>query len=412
MSKFKVLPFLFGALLLAGAGCQGAVKEIYSIVDKDPVAAVNASGYYDEVQSVGGVKTLVRPSDIRPSGQGMEGIPVLTTPSFVSVEEAQAEGVLFDDLYGISVADASGRKFYSLQILAWHEIVHDTIDGQPIIVAYSPLTEVAGVYRSSEGGFGISGYVWNNESLIYDGESETLWSKLIGRGVYGPAAGADLSLVPFELVSWGKWRAAYPDGQVLTTQTGYTRRYDRSPYGTYSTTRTVLFPVVQPFVPALEPKAIVSGVVIDGIAKAYQEGPIVDELNGLKLDVLGETNVVVWVDEVRGALQAHRAEDVEFRLVDGDTLKDRRGNTWTLDAQGNLVSNDRMLGSLVPQTMYWFAWSSLYPQSHLYANVIGKGLVDGPVELEKGDGIDLEKDGTEIKIDSTFGTGAVEGETV
>src|SRR3989338_2275890 len=242
MSKFKVLPFLFGALVLAGAGCQDGGKEIYSIVDKDPTATVNASGYYDDVEIVGDLRkffTLVRPSDLRPSGQGTEGIPVLTSPTFVSVEEAVAEGVLYDELYGVSVANEAGQKFYPLQILSWHEVVHDTVDSQPIVVTYSPLTETVGVYRVPEGGFGISGYVWNNESLIYDVESKTLWSKLLGRAVYGPQAGRDLSTMPFEFVAWKKWRDAYPEGQVLSTNTGFVRRYDRSPYGTYPTTRTL-----------------------------------------------------------------------------------------------------------------------------------------------------------------------------
>ncbi len=409
MTKFKAMGVLLGGLALLGAGCgSGGSAEVYAIVDKDPVAAVNAYGYYDEVQQVGRVKTLVRPSDIHRSGQGVDGIPVLTAPFFVTVDEAETEGVLIDEFYGISVKDGETRKFYPLQILAWHEIVHDTMDGAPIIVTYSPLTEATGVYRA-DGAFGVSGYVWNNESLMYDEATKTLWSRLIGRGAYGSQAGRDLSTIPFELVPWEKWREAYPEGRVLSTQTGYARRYDRSPYGGYLLSRNIFFPMSQPFVAALEPKAVVSGIVVEGIAKAYQEGPVAQNEDGLKQEKMGETNIVVWVDEARGVLRAHEAVDVDFRSVDGEDLMDRARNRWTLDEDGNLIFGDRVLRTLVPQTMFWFGWSSLHPDSHLYGNVRGKGLVDGPFEIEEGEGVDLNED-NEIKVDASFGAEATETE--
>ena len=79
MTKFKAMGVLLRSRAVGSGMWERRIGEVYAIVDKDPVAAVNAYGYYDEVQQVGRVKTLVRPSDIHRSGQGVDGIPVLTS---------------------------------------------------------------------------------------------------------------------------------------------------------------------------------------------------------------------------------------------------------------------------------------------------------------------------------------------
>ena len=170
MKRFKLLSAGLFGLLLLGAGCASSSgSELYSIVGSDPAANANAGGYYDEVQRVRGENTLVRPSDITANGQGVDGFPVLAAPTFVSVEEAEAENVFFDDLMGYAVDTADGSRFYSTQVLAWHGLVLDEIDGQSVFAAHSVLSGTGGIYEREAGeDYGLSGYVWNSDTLFFD----------------------------------------------------------------------------------------------------------------------------------------------------------------------------------------------------------------------------------------------------
>ncbi|HBU27535.1 TPA: hypothetical protein DEB00_00270 [Candidatus Uhrbacteria bacterium] len=403
MNRFKLLGAGFLSLVLLGAGCgSSSVTGTVPIVDKNPGAEVNAGGFYEEVQTVKGVKTIVRPTDIHPSGQLEETFPLLDNPTFVTIDEAEAQTTLFDQLPGFAVETSEGPRFYSSQVLAWHNIVHDSIDGQDVVITYSPLTGTGGVF-AREGGetFEFSGLVWNNDALFVDAKTNSLWSALLGKAIYGKRAGEILVPVPFDVVMWEQWKAAHPDGSVLSAKTGFERRYDLSPYGSYLQTRSIFFGLSSSFIPALEPKAVVNGVVIDGMAKAYQEGPIVQATHRVLNDHIGEHAVVAWAD-AQNVIRVHeRTEEVEFDKISQTQLIDTDGRAWTLAANGDLVNGNQTFASLSPTSTFWFAWSATYPNTDLYAFVIGKGLVNGPYELGEGEGVELEENNTKIEVSDT-----------
>ncbi len=49
----------------------------------------------------------------------------------------------------------------------------------------------------------------------------------------GVLTGHQLRPFPMQTVSWGQWRAAHPEGWVLSRDTGYTRAYGANPYPGY-----------------------------------------------------------------------------------------------------------------------------------------------------------------------------------
>lgn len=405
MNRFKLLSVGLFGLMLLGAGCSSTPgTEIFDIVGADPSVETNAGGYYDDVQRVRGVNTLVRPSDITSNGQGVDGFPILTEPKFVSVDEAEAEDVFFDDIRGYAVDTADGSRFYSTQVLAWHGLVLDEIDGQSVVASHSVLSGTGGVYEhDSDEDYGLSGYVWNSDALFYDESTESLWSVLLGRAVYGERAGESLSSAGSYTVTWGEWKQAHPDGEVLSSDTGFVRRYDLSPYGKYITMRDVIFETTNQVVPALETKAIVQGIVIDGAGKAYQEGPLVEIAGGLLLDTFAGRSLVVWTDEQR-AIRVHDVTDgPEFERIAGSALIDSNGDTWELTASGDLTNDERVVVSIPTTEAFWFAWSATYPETELYAVVRGRGLQNGPIVLEEGDGVETEEGGVSIEVDDSFG---------
>ncbi len=394
----KSLKYVFGALALValvGGGCSGSEESIFGIASKDPSMDVNSAGYFEEVQKVKGDNTLVRPSDIIDSGQGIDGFPVITDPKFVTVSEMVDKNILFDELSGVSIKDGDTYKFYPHQVLAWHVVVEDEVNGEPVAVTFSQLTEVSKVFsRNIEGqtvSLGTSGLLWNNNVLLYDDATQTLWSQILGLGVYGENAGVELVEQPSVVMTWGQWSTAHPDGLVLSDDTGFTREYTRSPYGTYLTAKVILFPTTNDPVRALEMKSIVVGVKTDGGSKAYQEGPIVQFSNSVKNDVVGETDIVVWRHE-DGGMYIHLSEDVVFSSVTDIGILDREGNEWLLNDELELVFGDRVLARAETIQTFWFMWSVLHPDSHMYGNVRGKGLIDGSIDLKEGEGV-KEEDG-------------------
>ncbi|TDO73749.1 uncharacterized protein DUF3179 [Halanaerobium saccharolyticum] len=68
---------------------------------------------------------------------------------------------------------------------------------------------------------------------MYDRASESYWPQIFGTAITEPAKGERLERFP---VIWSKWKlvqAKYDQAQVLSTETGYSRDYNRDPYGSY-----------------------------------------------------------------------------------------------------------------------------------------------------------------------------------
>jgi uncharacterized protein DUF3179 len=81
--------------------------------------------------------------------------------------------------------------------------------------------------------FLVSGLLYQRNLLLYDQETESLWSQLLSQAVTGPLAGKSLKVLGAENTTWGAWRGIHPDTQVLSSATGYTRDYRLDPYAAY-----------------------------------------------------------------------------------------------------------------------------------------------------------------------------------
>lgn len=67
---------------------------------------------------------------------------------------------------------------------------------------------------------------------MYDPETYSYWSHLLGRAMYGPMEGAELDQIPSVMTDWGSWKKRYPETTVLwlpRTIHEYRRSFYRSP---------------------------------------------------------------------------------------------------------------------------------------------------------------------------------------
>ena len=290
-------------------------------------------------------ESLVPVQEIVAGGLNNDGVPAINAPVFLSIGEV--DHYLSDTQEGISVTIGSQTKFYPYQILVWHQVVNDSFGDTNIAVTYCPLCGAGLVYERPTGAvFGVSGDVWNSTLLMFDRETKSLWSQILGKAIQGERIGDDLSLIPSSIFTWAEWKKNYPRGSVLSKETGFTRDYTRNPYFGYEETTLVYFPLSIRD-DRLHSKEIIYGYVgPDGEAKAYPLEYIVAEQN--VSDTVAGRKVSISYNNGRGITVL--GED-----TDGEDL------------------------DVVLKPTYWFAWVAIYSDTELY-DPLGKAKVPSDSE--------------------------------
>lgn len=265
-----------------------------------------------------GTPYLVHPDELLSGGPPKDGIPSIDDPRFVAASEADLDP---DELViGLDLREA---RAYPFSILVWHEIVNDVIDDRPVLVTYCPLCGTGIVFDRVLDGepveFGVSGKLYNSDLVMYDRKTDSYWQQLTGEAIIGEMVPRRLGMIPSNVMPWSQWRSLHPDTLVLSEETGFSRDYDRDPYGGYYDSDSTLFPA--DYDDQLHPKAVVFGFdFADGVAI--------------------------------------REENIE----DGASF-DAAGTTWTIETDGLRVNSEE--GSYPLARSFWFAWSAFHPDSEL-----------------------------------------------
>ena len=240
-----------------------------------------------EIMITNGVKHSVPLDEIIGGGPPKDGIPSIDNPKFISA--AEASKLLNDDEPGVALEVDGAKRFYPFQILVWHEIVNDTINGKRILITYCPLCLSGIVFdpivKGEQIEFGTSGKLWNSNLVMYDRKTDSLWSQILGEAIAGEMTGTRLEILPSDQIRFGDWKRLRPEGEVLSRDTGTTRFYGQDPYGDYYTSPGTYFPVSKKD-DRLSDKDFVLGIVVNNKTKAYfppaikTKGEVIDEFQG------------------------------------------------------------------------------------------------------------------------------------
>ncbi len=68
--------------------------------------------------------------------------------------------------------------------------------------------------------FGVSGKLIMNALVMYDHQTDTLWSQFLRKGVKGELAGVELDVIPVTQTTWGLWRVLHADTLVVERRGG------------------------------------------------------------------------------------------------------------------------------------------------------------------------------------------------
>ncbi|MBA2237997.1 MAG: DUF3179 domain-containing protein [Lysobacter sp.] len=257
-------------------------------------------------------------------------IPSIDKPKFI---EAKAATFLKADDLVLAINHKGVRRAYPTRILNYHEIVNDTVAGDPIAITWCPLCGSGVAFHRVLGGktvqFGVSGLLHNSDLILYDRSSNSLWQQITAKAFAGPRRGQTLSPVPLTMTTWSEWRKQHPDTKVLSTDTGRNSNYAvATPYGDYDSSRTLMFPV-SAHDPRLHPKTVVYALELGKHSfavteRALKAGPVNTKLGKVP---------VRWVRAADGTVSATRT----------DTRK-----------------------ALVPTRLFWFAWFTFHPATGLH----------------------------------------------
>jgi len=178
--------------------------------------------------------------------------------------------------------------------------------------------------------FGVSGRLYKSNVLLYDHQTDSLWSQLMQKAVSGPLAGKELHKIPSTRTRWQTWQNRNPNTLVLSDHTGYNRNYAIDPYEGYYRVGTIMFPVGD-VRRDLAVKDRVLGVQISKTAKAYP---------------------LKW-------LSAHPG--IHKDQLAGQTIE------IEVNSAGEVVSVRNQSGEAIPSIYtYWFAWQAFHPETTVF----------------------------------------------
>ena len=220
--------------------------------------------------------------------------------------------------------------------------------------------------------FGVSGKLIMNALVMYDHQTDSLWSQFLGQAVKGPLEGTRLDFIPVTQTLWSQWIELHPDTLVLDKGEGY--RSD--PYDSYYASGSPGIIGEALTDSRLQRKEYVVGVAVREKAKAYpfrllSQRPVIND------SFEGQELLVFFDPSTDTALVYDRTLDgqtLTFRLSQGSPgtqailADEETGSKWLAfigqATEGPLKG--KTLQRVTSHYSFWFAWNDWHPDTELY----------------------------------------------
>jgi hypothetical protein len=325
-------------------------------------------------------------SEFQSGGPPRDGIPPVDEPKPTS--QADADEWLSAREPVLVVEIGAAVRAYPVQILVWHEVVNDTLGGRPIAVTYCPLCNSSLVFDRRVGdrtlSFGTTGNLRNSDLVMWDRQTESWWQQLTGEAVVGRLTGTRLEALPSQTLSWADFEARYPNGDVLSRDTGAERDYGSNPYEGYDDPRSAPFLYegqTDSTLPAKERVAAVFAgrdVIVAPFSRLADRPALNTEVGGVPAVVLFKKGVVSALDapSIEDSRDVGTAAAFDRRLGDrtlefepggNGRFRDRQtGSVW--DITGRALSGrleGHRLHPLRHDEQFWFALAAFVPNARI-----------------------------------------------
>ncbi len=302
----------------------------------------------------------------------------LDNPTFTSADNAFVKDG--DFVMGISFKGAS--RAYPITMLAWHHIVNNEINGNPMGMTYCPICNTAIAFESEVEGTVLQFDVATNyraNLVMVDRQTGSWWQQLTGKAIQGELSGTALKLIPVDLMTWGAWKELYPDTLVLSEETGFDHDYDVLPSGVSYTdwqkSDRIFHPLMKITDTRFRARETVLGVQVGDVFKAYPFSNL-GELAVLNDEINGEPVLILFdsKSQIASALSRRVGENIlKFeQTAEGGEVMIRDENTGSVwDLEGRAIT-DGMDGTKLEKLKYhnafWFAWADFHPDTLVYGD--------------------------------------------
>jgi hypothetical protein len=281
------------------------------------------------------VPLLVKAELVRAGGPARDQIKAVDEPQFVTPEQATW---VVGDTPVLGVELNGEARAYPVHLIERHQIVNDVLAGVPIAVSYDPLAGTPRAFHRSVKGknlhFGVSGLVYNACSLMYDRETQSLWSQFTGEAISGPLAGTQLDRIRVRQEPRDLWLGRAPASSILVRPDPKEIDYRYSPYRAYWLQEEIPFPVAAKD-ERFHSKELVLGIVAKGKARAYL-GSLLTAAGGRVTDKFEGKTIQILYDSEDAFMQWEVPKGIEVTEA------------------------------------YWFAWKAFYPDTEIWKDPRGK----------------------------------------
>lgn len=298
---------------------------------------------------------------------------IATDDLFISIEKGDQEITDDELVLGLTINDQT--RAYPIKLLSLYEVVNDTVGGQPVVITWCPLCYSAVVYvrrLDRELTFGVSGYLFNNNLVMVDHQSNTYWSQILGEGIRGAYKGQRLPRIPFIMTNWGAWKQDHPDTLLLSAaKLGNDPQTLVDPYTGYYQTEWSGFGSKEND-DRLPPKELVIGIRVGDQARAYSASAIA-QLGIIQEGLADLSYLLVYDPETQSVfIYARQIQDqlltFQYDQDAGTLIDDQTGSLWDIQT-GAAISGEyagRTLESIDAMLAFWFAWSDFFPETEVF----------------------------------------------
>lgn len=379
-------------LTRSGGGSSSALDNVSDQDLTDERAEAEPGQRIMEAAGGVGPEPLVDPHDLISGGPPPDGIPPIDDPKFVDIAEVD----WIEEREPVIVVEIDGdARAYPLQIMTWHEIANDTVGGVPISITFCPLCNTAYAFERPEvkgkiTSLGTSGMLLHSNLVMYDRATTSLWPQALGQAVIGPLTGTTLERVPAQIVSWEEFTSSFPDGAVLSRDTGFDRSYGQNPYPGYDDIDSQPFLFrgkVDDRLTAVERVLGVEGAT-EVVAFSYTalRDAAIGGVAAVNTLLGAEELVVFWKEGTVSALDAASiasSRDVgaaaafsprvgkrllEFTVRNGAFVDEQTSSTWSL--LGRAIDGPlegKRLQAADAHDSFWFDWAAFHPETDIWS---------------------------------------------
>jgi len=217
--------------------------------------------------------------------------------------------------------------------------------------------------------FGVSGKLIRNVLVMYDRETNSFWSQLLGEAVDGEMVGAKLTYLPSWFMTWEEWKEIHPD-TIALDKNGH--RGSEDVYDSYYASERAGVIGRSNFDERLQTKEFVIGVELENAAIAYpfsvlNHEPIInDSLDGKDFLVMFDLQSgasVVFERTVEGQTLTFSQNDDESTMTDLET-----GSIW--ERMNGTAIDGPLRGTELKRVKsvasFWFGWVDFHPDTIVY----------------------------------------------